>query len=103
MQRITIYKALLQPLFDYCDVVWSGLNEGLANRLQKLQNRAARVITQSSYKIRSAAILERLGCDNLAMRRFEHKVTMMYKVLNNNTPAYLKEQFKKRKETIVST
>ena len=97
---ITIYKALIQLLFDYCDVVWSGLNEGLANRLQKLQNRAARIITQSSYEIRSAAILERLGWDNLAMRRFEHKVTMMYKVLNNNAPAYLQEQFKKLKDSI---
>ena len=97
---ITIYKALIQPLFDYCDVVWSGLNEGLANRLQKLQNRAARIITQSSYEIRSAAILERLGWDNLAMRRFEHKVTMMYKVLNNNAPAYLQEQFKQLKDSV---
>ena len=32
------------------------------------------------------------------MRRFEDKVTMMYKVLNNNAPAYLQEQFKKLKE-----
>ena len=97
---ITIYKALIQPLFDYCDVVWSGLNEGLANRLQKLQNRAARIITQSSYEIRSAAILESLGWDNLAMRRFEHKISMMYKVLNNNAPAYLQEQLKKLKDSV---
>ena len=81
----------MQPLFDYCDVVWSGLNEGLANRLQKLQNRAARIITKSSYEIRSAAILEIPGWDNLAISRFEHKVTMMFKVLNNNAPAYLQE------------
>ena len=57
-------------------------------------------MTQSSYEIRSAAILERLGWDNLAMRRFEHKVTMMYKVLNNNAPAYLQEQFKKLKDSV---
>ena len=34
------------------------------------------------------------------MRRFEHKVTMMYKVLNNNAPAYLQEQFKKLKDSV---
>ena len=34
------------------------------------------------------------------MRRFEHKVTMMYKVLNNNAPAYLQEQFKKLKDLV---
>ena len=34
------------------------------------------------------------------MRRFEYKVTMMYKVLNNNAPAYLQEQFKKLKDSV---
>ena len=34
------------------------------------------------------------------MRRFEHKVTMMYKVLNNNAPAYLQEQFKQLKDSV---
>ena len=34
------------------------------------------------------------------MRRFEHKVTMMYKVLNSNAPAYLQEQFNKLKDSV---
>ena len=34
------------------------------------------------------------------MRGFEPKVTMMYKVLNNNAPAYLQEQFKKLKDSV---
>ena len=34
------------------------------------------------------------------MRRFEQKVTMMYKVLNDNAPAYLQEQFKKLKDSV---
>ena len=41
----TIYKSLIQPVFDYCDVVWDNLDQGLATKLQKLQNRAARIIT----------------------------------------------------------
>ena len=41
----TIYKSLIQPVFDYCDVVWDKLDQGLATRIQKLQNRAARIIT----------------------------------------------------------
>ena len=27
---ISIYKSLLLPLFDYCDVVWAGLSKGLS-------------------------------------------------------------------------
>ena len=41
----SIYKSLIQPVFDYCDIVWDNLDQGLATRIQKLQNRAARIIT----------------------------------------------------------
>ena len=30
----TIYKSLIQPVFDYCDVVWDNLDQGLATRIQ---------------------------------------------------------------------
>jgi hypothetical protein len=41
---IMVYNALIQPYFDYCCEVWYTLNKGLSERLQKLQNRAARLI-----------------------------------------------------------
>ena len=43
---INIYNALIQPHFDYCSPVWDGLNAKASESLQKLQNRAARVITK---------------------------------------------------------
>ena len=43
---ITIYNALIKPIFDYCDAVWGNLNCTLKARFQKLQNRAARIITR---------------------------------------------------------
>ena len=46
---IEIYKGLIAPQFDYCSVVWDGLSQQLSEKLQKVQNRAARVITKSSY------------------------------------------------------
>ena len=44
-----IYSALIQPHFDYCNLVWGNCGKTLSDRLQKLQNRAARVLTSSSY------------------------------------------------------
>ena len=41
---------------------WS--NQEQSQRLQKLQNRAARVITQAGYEIRSSDLLIKLGWDN---------------------------------------
>ena len=40
-----IYNSLVKPHFDYCNVVWGSCNKTLVNKLKKLQNRAARVLT----------------------------------------------------------
>ena len=37
---ILLYRALIEPYFDYCSPVWDGLSNKLADKLQKLQNRA---------------------------------------------------------------
>ena len=41
-----IYQAIIQPHLDYCSTVWDGLGVTLLDKIQKLQNRAARIITQ---------------------------------------------------------
>ena len=54
-----IYNSLIQPWFDYCDVVWDNLPATFAERLQKLQNRAARVITRDNFEVRSSSIFQK--------------------------------------------
>ena len=44
-----IYHGLVQSHFDYCSVVWGNCAKTLSDKLQKLQNRAVRVLTHSSY------------------------------------------------------
>ena len=66
-----IYKSLIQPHFDYCCTVWDGLGETLSTRLQKLQNRAARVVIRSSYDTDASDLLDTLHWDNLSLRRQE--------------------------------
>jgi len=83
---ITIYNSLIQPWFDYCDVVWDNLPITLANRLQKLQNHAARIITKSSYEIRSKEILTSLGWKPLEKLRKKHKATTMFKIVLAQEP-----------------
>ena len=39
-----IYKALVLPHLDYACVVWDGLDKGLSTKLQKIQNRTARIL-----------------------------------------------------------
>jgi hypothetical protein len=56
---VTLYKALIQPYFDYCSPLWDTCDKTLKDKLQILQNRAARIITGTRYddRIRSFAKL----------------------------------------------
>ena len=61
--------SLVQPYFDYCEVVWGDSSKTRADKLQKLQNRAARIITRADYSIRSSDVLNSLEWSNLEERR----------------------------------
>ena len=67
---IIIYKALIQPYFDYCSSVWVSMGVCQSDRFQKLRNRAARLITFSDLNIRSSTLLSDFGWDSLGRRAF---------------------------------
>ena len=83
-------------IFDYCSVVWDGLSRQLSEKLQKLQNRAVRVITKSSYNTNSSYLLNSLSWDNLSVRRTKQKANLMYKYANKLAPNYLCNMFTPR-------
>ena len=90
---VQIYKALILPYFDYCSVVWDGLSSRLVDKVQKLQNRAARVILRASFDTSSCDLRNRLQWDSLCVRRKKQKAIMMYKSLNGLAPPYLQNLF----------
>ena len=62
------------PYFDYCSIVWDGIGSELSKKLQRLQNRAARVITGDTCLTHgSDETLKKLGWSNLYQRRLEQK------------------------------
>ena len=60
-----IYNALIQPHLDYCRLVWDGLSNQLSEKLQKLQNRAARVILRANCETSSSMFLETLNWETV--------------------------------------
>ncbi|PFX24043.1 Nephrocystin-4 [Stylophora pistillata] len=88
-----IYQALVKPHFDYCDIVWGSCGKTLRDKLQKLQNRAARVLTFSNYDADATELLEFLGWKNLARQQEIHKATMMFRCLHGLAPRYLYSKF----------
>ncbi len=77
-----IFNSIIQPHFDYCCVVWDNCTKFSADKLQKLQNRAARILTFSSYDANADPLIEKLGWRKLASQRKNQKTILVYKSLN---------------------
>ena len=88
-----MYNALVMPYFNYCGAVWGNINKGLADKLQKMQNRAARILTFSNYDVRSSVLLDELGWERLEYVRLKQLAVTMYKIHNNLSPSYLRRIF----------
>ena len=61
----------------------------LSERLQKPQNRAARVMTRASYNTSSNLLREQLNWNNLSVNRQKQKAVLMFKTLNGKTPKFV--------------
>ena len=83
---INIYRSIIEPYFTFCCIVWDSISETQTVNLQKLQNRAARIITGASYSQRSSDVLCELGWMTLETMRKRQKA-----ILNGLAPPYLSE------------
>ena len=59
-----IFNSLVQTYFNYCCTVLDNCNKILAEKHQKLKNRAARVLTFSSCDTNADVLIEKLGWKN---------------------------------------
>ena len=76
--KVIIDDLLLWGKDHDCDVAWGDCSKIRADKLQKLQNRAARIITWADYSIRSSDVLNSLQWSNLEERGKRHLLIMMF-------------------------
>ena len=75
------------PHLDYCCEVWDTINLTLCNRLQKLQNRAARIIAgRINEHGQSELALAELNWKTLSERRAQFVASQMYKITHDLAP-----------------
>ena len=82
--HINVYRSIGGPYFTYCCIVWDSIGETLADSLQKLQNRAAHVITGAPCSKHSADIRH-----EMSEMRQHHMALMMLKVNHGLSLSYL--------------
>ena len=72
-----------------CSQAWGFLWKGLSSKLQKLQNRAFRIITRKNYDIRSEDISNSVGFPKLQTIQEHQFAIVMYKIKHKMLPNYL--------------
>jgi len=81
-----VYSTLIEPILCYTDTMWGELSATSSKTLQRLQNRAARIVLRrDSFNV--------LGWTKLETKRKRHKYVLVYKCLNNLVPQYLCDYF----------
>ena len=96
---LNIYNSLVQSHFGYCSLVWGYCGKTLSNKLQKLQNHPARVITSSNFDVHVDSLFHKLSWKDLKSQRQIQNALLVFKSLNGLVPAYLTSKFIKRNES----
>ena len=96
-----MYKLLVRPHFDYCDVIYhipplNGINGQLSlnflmERIEKIQYQAALAVSGCWQGSNRNKLYEQLGWESLSDRRWHRRLSQLYKIYNNLTPNYLRE------------
>ena len=88
--RTSVSSFVLSRL-NYCSSLYCGLPEYLLDKLQKVQNCAARLISLTPQHSHMAPILKSLGWLNIRNFIIFRLLTMVYKCINEYMPNYLTE------------
>ncbi len=92
---LMLYKSLLTPHFDFGSVIYEVAPMYQLNRLQIIQNAAARLILLADPRCPIYELHERLHIDTLATRRAKSMVKLTYACTHDEQPHYLFDQLNK--------
>ena len=85
-QRIQLYHTLIEPHFSYADIIWGGCGKLNAQKLQTVQNFAAKSITGHRKRDAATPSLHKLKFLKLEQRRRVHETVFTHKSLVDKNP-----------------
>ena len=94
-----LYKTLILPYYDYCDVVYHCLSQKDSYTLQKLQNCSLRQILKCDRLSPVADMHSICDIEMLSTRRDRHVSHDMYRVTHDIAPASIQNMFQFVHET----
>ena len=88
-----LMKTFIESQFKYCPLLWMFHSKKLSKRIDKLHERALRVVYKDK-KLTFEELLEKDNSYNTHHRNLQHLAILMYKVKNNLVPTPVQEIFK---------
>ena len=85
---LTVFRTIIQPHFDYCASLLYLLNSGCVASLQKLLNRAMRIVLKCSRYTPIRIMIDVLGLLNVRERLFYFAMIFIFKILQGCAPSY---------------
>lgn len=89
--RISIYKAIIAPHFDYCSSLLFLSEQSAFDRMQKLQNRSMRAVLKCRKLTPISFMLEALNWLSVKQRVYATTLTFVFKLRRGLLPQYLGE------------
>ena len=87
--RVTVYKTIIAPHFEHCPTIMLYLNETEKSNLQKLQNRAMRIILRVNHYARISDMLDCLQVMSINQRMIYHNLLFIFKMVHKLLPKYM--------------
>ena len=87
--RKLFFNAYILPHLDYCSTIWGSCNDEVLNSVVKFQKRAARIILDKDINTPSVELFRELKWMTFPDRTIYKKAIIVYKSLNDTSPAYL--------------
>ena len=94
-----IMKAFVNSQFGYCPLVWMFHSRSLNNRINKIHERALRIVFKDKNATFSE-LLQRDGSVTIHERNIQALATEMFKVFNGISPSIIKDVFPLKESNI---
>lgn len=100
--RVIVYNTILAPHINYCSTILFLSNQTQVERVQKLQNRAMRIILSQKRDTNIQVMLNKLEWMSVRQKLVADVLTFVYKTINNLQPEYLSACFQTNENCYVT-
>ena len=81
--KTAAYFSMVRPVLEYCSTVWSPHTKSYTHKVEMVQRRAARYVTNRYRNTSSVTnMLDHLDWESLESRRTKHQLAMLFKIIH---------------------